>query len=96
MGYDLYDNYDLGNYYQKGTTETRFGSLSELQDAAAACENVLLDLVANHMTGAGSQCQDAGDGQWYWQNFDYPHNTFEKGCEHFHPGEPANSDGYPG
>ncbi|MBA7698766.1 hypothetical protein ES703_107448 [subsurface metagenome] len=34
MGYDLYDNYDLGNYYQKGTTETRFGSLSELQAAA--------------------------------------------------------------
>lgn len=26
MGYDPYDYYDLGNYHQKGTTETRFGS----------------------------------------------------------------------
>ena len=94
MGYDLYDNYDLGNYYQKGTTETRFGSLSELQDAAAACENVLLDLIANHMTGATSQCTDAGNGLSYWQKFDYPHNTFEKDCSCFHPGDPADSDGY--
>jgi alpha-amylase len=36
IGYDLYDYYDLGNYYQKGKVETRFGSLSELQAAFAA------------------------------------------------------------
>ena len=94
MGYDLYDNYDLGNYYQKGTTETRFGSLSELQAAAAACGNVLLDLVANHMTG-GAQCVDPGNGLTYWQRFEYVHHTFEKDCNCFHPGDPADSDGYP-
>ncbi|GEM_PF-425673 len=93
MGYDLYDNYDLGNYNQKGTTETRFGSLSELRAAAAACGNVLIDLVANHMMG-GAQCVDPVDGKSYWQSFTYPHGTFQKGCGHFHPGEPAANDGY--
>ncbi len=94
MGYDVFDNYDLGEYDQKGTIETAFGSLSELQAAAQACGNVLPDLVPNHMMGAPEQCVDAGDGKSYWQNFYYPHGTFEKGCEHFHPGEPADSDGY--
>jgi alpha-amylase len=92
MGYDLYDHYDLGNYYQKGTVETRFGSLSELQAAAAACENVLLDLVANHMAGAEAQCQDPTNGQWYWQSFQYVHGNFWKGCMDFHPGYPDDCD----
>ena len=86
MGYDITDNYDLN---------TRFGGQSDLQAAAAATGNVLLDLVCNHMMGAADQCQDAGNGQWYWQDYHYSHGTFEKGCEHFHPGEPADSDGYP-
>jgi alpha-amylase len=92
MGYDLYDHYDLGNYDQKGTVETRFGSLSELQAAAAACENVLLDLVANHMAGAEAQCQDPTDGKWYWQSFQYVHGNFWKSCLDFHPGYPDDCD----
>ena len=92
MGYDLYDNYDLGNYYQKGTVETRFGSLAELQNAAEACGNVLLDLVANHMTGSDIQVQDPNDGKMYWQNFQYVHNRFWKSAKDFHPGYPDNCD----
>jgi len=94
MGYDVYDNYDLGTYDQKGTIETAFGSLAELQAAAAACGNVLPDLVANHMMGALNQCVDPWDGLTYWQSFTYPHGTFQKGCSDFHPGDPADSDGY--
>ena len=30
MGYGIYDHYDLGNYFQKGSTETRFGSRQAL------------------------------------------------------------------
>jgi alpha-amylase len=89
MGYDLYDHYDLGNYDQKGTTETRFGSLSELQAAAAACGNVLLDLVANHMAGAEAQCDDPRDN---WQVFQYDHDNFWKSCSDFHPGYPDDCD----
>ncbi|MHC4741572.1 MAG: hypothetical protein ACYS8Z_06665 [Planctomycetota bacterium] len=92
MGYDLYDNYDLGNYDQKGTVETRFGSLAELQAAAEACGNVLLDLVANHMSGAEGWCQDPTDGQWYPQAFQYVHDKFWKGCMDFHGGWPDNCD----
>lgn len=92
MGYDLYDNYDLGNYDQKGTVETRFGSLAELQAAAAACQNVLLDLVANHMAGADAMCQDPVDGNWYWQKFEYVHGHFWKSCLDFHPGYPDDCD----
>jgi len=92
MGYDLYDHYDLGNYDQKGTVETRFGSLAELKAAAAACENVLLDLVANHMAGAEEQCQDPADGNWYWQSFQYVHDNFWKSCMDFHPGYPDDCD----
>jgi len=89
MGYDLYDHYDLGNYDQKGTVETRFGSLSELQAAASACENVLLDLVANHMDGAEAQCDDPEDN---WQVFQYVHGNFWKSCMDFHPGYPDDCD----
>jgi alpha-amylase len=92
MGYDLYDNYDLGQYDQKGTVETRFGSLAELQAAAAACENVLLDLVANHMDGAEAEEQDSGDGNWYWQKFNYVHGLFPKSTSDFHPGNPDDCD----
>ena len=92
MGYDLYDNYDLGNYDQKGTVETRFGSLAELQAAAEACGNVLLDLVANHMVGAEKQSQDPADGNWYWQGFEYVHGRFGKSAMDFHPGHPDNGD----
>jgi len=92
MGYDLYDNYDLGSYDQKGTVETRFGSLSELQAAAAACGNVLLDLVANHMTGATELSQDPSDQNWYWQGFQYVHGNFWKSALDFHPGYPDDCD----
>lgn len=91
MGYDLYDHYDLGNYDQKGTVETRFGSLSELQAAAAACGNVLLDLVANHMAGAEDECEDPTN-EWHWQSFQYVHGNFWKSCSDFHPGYPDDCD----
>jgi len=32
-GYDVYDIYDLGEFDQKNTTRTRYGTKSELQEA---------------------------------------------------------------
>jgi alpha-amylase len=58
MGYGIYDHYDLGNYNQKGTIETRFGSRQELEDMIAAMHNtsggkpkinVYADAVLNHV-----------------------------------------------
>jgi alpha-amylase len=53
MGYGLFDHFDLGNYTQKGTTETRFGSRAELQAMIAAMHaqglEVYTDTVLNHV-----------------------------------------------
>lgn len=53
-GYGIYDHYDLGNYYQRETTETRFGSRSELEQMIAAMHTdpkieVYADVVLNHI-----------------------------------------------
>lgn len=58
MGYGIYDHYDLGNYNQKGSIETRFGSRQELEDMISAMHNtsggqpkinVYADAVLNHV-----------------------------------------------
>lgn len=60
MGYGVYDHYDLGNYFQKGTTETRFGSRAELTTMLNTMHstangkpriNVYADIVLNHLYG---------------------------------------------
>ncbi len=53
MGYGIYDLFDLGNYEQKGTVETRFGSRAELEAFLAAAHargiEVYADIVLNHL-----------------------------------------------
>lgn len=58
MGYGIYDHYDLGNYNQKGTVETRFGSRSELESMINTMHNngieVYADIVLNHIYSDGN------------------------------------------
>jgi alpha-amylase len=54
MGYGIYDHYDLGNYSQKGSTETRFGSRQELADMLTTMHqspriNTYADIILNHV-----------------------------------------------
>ncbi len=58
MGYGVYDHYDLGNYNQKGSVETRFGSRSELENMLSVMHNtdngqpwidVYADIILNHV-----------------------------------------------
>ncbi|MGH1363969.1 MAG: T9SS type A sorting domain-containing protein [Calditrichia bacterium] len=54
MGYGIWDHYDLGNYNQKGTTETRFGSRAELESMISTMHQspkieVYADIVLNHL-----------------------------------------------
>ncbi|AOM81469.1 alpha-amylase [Salisediminibacterium beveridgei] len=55
-GYGIYDHYDLGEFDQKGTVRTKYGTREELLKAIAVCrkENVqvLADVVLNHKAGA--------------------------------------------
>src|SRR5204863_4092880 len=56
VGYDVYDLYDLGEFDQKGTIRTKYGSKKEYQQAVKALHDkgiqVMIDVVLNHMGGA--------------------------------------------
>ncbi len=55
-GYDVYDLYDLGEFDQKGTTATKFGTKAEYIEAIKALHKkgiqVYADVVLNHKGGA--------------------------------------------
>ncbi|WP_254517625.1 alpha-amylase family glycosyl hydrolase, partial [Salmonella enterica] len=56
VGYDTYDLYDLGEFYQKGTIATKYGDKRQLLTAIDPLKKnniaVLLDVVVNHKMGA--------------------------------------------
>jgi len=56
VGYGVYDHYDLGEFDQKGTVATKYGTKQEYLDAIAALQKagiqVYADIVLNHMMGA--------------------------------------------
>ncbi|AIF68502.1 alpha-amylase [Palaeococcus pacificus DY20341] len=104
MGYDPYDYFDLGEYYQMGTVETRFGSKQELIDLINTAHSygleVYADIVINHRAG--------GDLEWNPFVNDYTWTDFSKVASgkytanylDFHPNELHASDagafgGYP-
>lgn len=87
VGYDPFDHYDLGEYYQKYSTPTRYGTKAELTNLLSAliATNMVpvCDIVLNHMAGGSG-----GDHK----TFDYPHNIFEKGSTNFHPSSTGHND----
>ena len=54
-GYDVYDHYDLGEFDQKGSIATKYGSKAELLEAVSAAQSaglqVYADIVLNHVGG---------------------------------------------
>ncbi len=56
VGYDVYDTYDLGEFEQKGSIATKYGTKEEYINAVKAFQEqgieVLADIVLNHMMGA--------------------------------------------
>ncbi len=69
MGYDPTDYFDLGQYNQNGTLETRFGSKAELIALIQAAHNenmkVYADIVINHNSGGQLEYnQYTGDSTW--------------------------------
>ena len=55
-GYDVYDLYDLGEFDQKGTVRTRYGTKQEYIDCVKALQEngitAIADIVLNHKVGA--------------------------------------------
>lgn len=56
VGYEPYDLYDLGEFNQKNSTRTKYGTISQYTNAIAACHtngiDVYADVVLNHKSGA--------------------------------------------
>lgn len=56
VGYGVYDKYDLGEFDQKGSVRTKYGTLEDLQKAISALHEAGLkvygDTVLNHLAGA--------------------------------------------
>ena len=70
MGYGIFDHYDLGQYNQKGTTETRFGSKTELTNMISQAHSttggapnmdIYADVVLNHTYTNNNDSEESGD-----------------------------------
>lgn len=73
VGYDVYDRFDLGEFDQKGTVRTKYGTREELQSAAHALRDVGLDVygdvVFNHMDGGDeTEWVHADEVDWQERN----------------------------
>jgi hypothetical protein len=100
MGYDPYDHYDFGEFLQKGSKETRFGSRQELVNAISTFHSVGIqvyaDAVMRHMMGGESQaryeCIPLNNGTQIvadsaYMVFNYPNGSgrFKKSQAEFYP-----------
>lgn len=103
MGYDPFDYFDFGSYNQMGSTETRFGSLTEIQALIANAHDnnlsVIADIVINHNSGGDSQYNPFTGGNT-WTDFQPASGKFIRSYYDFHPNDADASDsgtfgGYP-
>ena len=89
MGYDPYDYYDLGEFDQKGTVPTWFGTRSQLMELIQTAHghglSLIADVVINHNSGADAQEVNPITGQPRWTLFDPKSGRFPRNWECFHP-----------
>lgn len=89
MGYDPYDYYDLGQFDQKGSVQTWFGSVSELaqfiKEAHEHGMQVYADLVLNHTSGADEEETNLYDGQKRWTKYNPGSGKFARDWRSYHP-----------
>jgi len=92
MGYDPYDDYDLGSKNQMYTLPTRFGTREQLQRCVAMLRanglDVYVDMVLNHLSGdSGNYSFLHPDAYGNWGQ-----GRFQKGTYDFHPNVPQDPD----
>jgi alpha-amylase len=89
MGYDPYDYYDLGEFDQKGTVPTWFGTKQELLNLIETVHShglsLIADVVINHNSGADESEVNPLTGQERWTLFKPKSETFPRNWECFHP-----------
>ncbi|WP_338238298.1 alpha-amylase [Persicobacter diffluens] len=103
MGYDPMDYFDLGEFNQMGSVETRFGSKNELLNLINTAHTynieVIADIVINHNSG-GNLEQNIFTGTNTWTNFTPASGKFNRTMYDFHPNDQHTHDwgvfgGYP-
>ncbi len=100
MGYDPADYFDLGEYDQYGTVETRFGSKDELLALIDEIHNqgmdVIADIVINHNGGGAEELNTlTGETKYTLFNQDTQTNMsgrFDRTWQDFHPNNEFESD----
>ncbi|MEW6066818.1 MAG: alpha-amylase domain-containing protein [Nitrospirota bacterium] len=89
MGYDVYDYYDLGNFDQKGSLKTWFGSKDELLNLIHIAHKhnmqVYADLVLNHNSGGDEKELNPIDNNERWTKFITKSERFQRDWKCFHP-----------
>lgn len=98
VGYDVFDDYDLGSKDQKGTVPTRYGTREQLERCVAIMRanglDVYVDLVENQRAGG------SGPGGFTFRYVDangQPNDgRFPKDRLDFHPNVPQDSDVFDG
>lgn len=96
MGYDPTDYYDFGDFNQNGSTETRFGSRTELEAliTKAHAENmqVYADIVINHNSGGQSEANPF-TGTNTWTDFSgVASGKFQRSYNDFYKNSYGNND----
>lgn len=95
MGYDPFDYFDFGQYNQMGSTETRFGSLTELKGLITNAHNaqlsVIADIVLNHNSGGASE-SNPYTGTMTYTDFNPASGMFYRSYNDFHPNNVRNND----
>ncbi len=95
MGYDPFDYFDFGQYNQQGSTETRFGSKTELQNLINTAHNngveVYADIVINHNSGGDSEYNPYTGGNT-WTDYNPASGKFYRSYGDFHPNNIHNND----
>lgn len=95
MGYDPFDYFDFGQYNQMGSTETRFGSKTELQNLISTAHQynlqVYADIVINHNSGGDLEANPF-TGTDTWTDFNPASGLFYRSKYDFHPNDFHNND----
>ncbi|MBQ4821100.1 alpha-amylase [Aquimarina sp. MMG016] len=101
MGYDPSDYFDVGEFDQQGSVETRFGSRAELESLIQKSHSknieVVADIVMGHNSGGGLQENPfrPGDTEVYSlfnEDNGNASGKFNRSYEHFHPNDIHDND----
>ena len=96
MGYDPTDYFDFGNFNQNGTTETRFGSKTELTALINAAHGqnmkVYADIVLNHNSGGASEANQYTGGNTWTDFTSVASGKFPRSQHDFHPNAVHTND----